>query len=403
MNKTVWAISFLLIVAIGLSTSQAQNAKMTWEEHLLRIAENSRIEGESMFYLRKLTPFLFDFLEAESQGQFSRKLPDVRTLEELKSHIQDAFGQDLIDLGEKMFLFFDQNAPSRLQGQEIRCESEHFVFLAYPQSRAQEDMPMILENAEKVYEAIVGLLGLAEDIEKSLKTVLDDENKIQGKITVRLHPSRGEEVDKAIKKRSTGSANFGATIDKDKNGRLTARIDMLYFNGFSLSVLYHEIAHIALMLGSFDIQKLTATPLQGESDLRKAFFAGYKKIPLFLQEGIGDYGTYFYGFYDQWPLLPPFDQLVRSVISDDRYIPIKKLVTENGLFIMKNHKRFSLEAASFIRFLSSRFEKDKLKQWLLSGDKNPDRSFENIFGIGLESAEREWLKNLEAEPGRPAN
>ena len=61
----------------------------------------------------------------------------------------------------------------------------------------------------------------------------------------------------------------------------------------------HETAHLVVMLAAFDVAALDR-PLDGEADLRKAFFSGYRKVPAFLNEGLADYGLYYTGFFQQW-------------------------------------------------------------------------------------------------------
>jgi len=391
-RRDVWPVLIFSLFGFLFATQEKESR---WNELLQHLAEKSQLEGEKLFYFKKLTPFLLDFIFADSQRQFPQKIESLQTVDELRKWCETIMGGDLIDFGEKMFHYFEEKAPPYSEANRRQFESEHFVFLTYAESPGDKDMPMIIDNSEKVYAAIQDIFGFREEVEKSLKTVLNKEINKEQKISVYIYPSRTPEANKHLKK-TMGASSFGATIDEKGNGRLTARLNILYFNGFSLAILYHEIAHIVLLLGSFDITQLTAKTLQGESDLRNSFFAGYKKIPLFLQEGIGDYATYFCGFYSQWPLLPPFRELVLSVVSCPESIPLEILIQESALFILKNHKRYSLEAASFIRFLIEHYDKNKLKQWLLSGDKKPKENFERIFGLDLKTMEKKWQGNLKS-------
>jgi hypothetical protein len=134
---------------------------------------------------------------------------------------------------------------------------------------------------------------------------------------------------------------------------------------------------------------LTKNPLKGESDLKKAFFAGYTPIAPFLHEGIGDYVIYYHGFYHHWPLLPQPEKIVQSFLNSSLYIPLKRLVKEGGAFRMEHHKEYSLEAASFINYLIQTYGKERLKKWFVSG-KDSAGNFEKIYEQPIDKAENEW-------------
>ncbi|MCX6566302.1 MAG: hypothetical protein NTW38_07770 [Candidatus Aminicenantes bacterium] len=208
-------------------------------------------------------------------------------------------------------------------------------------------------------------------------------------IPVRLYESREEEGASKIRKESQGSATLGATIT-DQAGRLTFEIDILYLNALSLSVLEHEAAHAVVLLSTFDTAALTSRPLQGESDLRKAFFAGFRKIPTFLQEGLGDWGFYYHGFHRNWGLLPSAGDLVAGLEAKGRTLPLAELLAGDIRYAARNRKAFSLEAASFIEFLLETQGREKVLRWLLTNETNAAKTFESVFGQTVTAAERNW-------------
>jgi hypothetical protein len=201
-----------------------------------------------------------------------------------------------------------------------------------------------------------------------------------------------------------GVMSFGATIlseGPDKGaGRLTARIDILYLNPLSLAVLHHEIAHSALFLGSFDPAPLAARPLRGEPDLRKAFFAGYKPIPPFLQEGIGDYIFYYRVLTPRWPLLIPPAEIMRSLLDSRDFISLNRLLKEGAAFRSRRRKAYSLEAAAVVDFLLRSHGPEKLKSWFNAPEKDGVRSFEKTYGYSVEELESRWKTSLLAENER---
>ena len=168
----------------------------------------------------------------------------------------------------------------------------------------------------------------------------------------------------------------------------------LYLNAFSLAVLHHEVAHGSLFLGSFDPEPLKGRTFEDEKDLSKAFFAGYTAIPPFLHEGIGDYALYYHGLYAFWPVLPAPKDILVSLRAAGGFIPLEKLIKESRIFRMRNHKAYSLEAASFIDYCLRAFGPEKLKAWFMDAGSRPDQTFEAVYGMTVAQAEALWLKDL---------
>jgi hypothetical protein len=404
----IQAISILAMTMIALLTP-GQNLLAAQEKPLelmmARIEEKDSLKGQEALYFKKLTPLLFEYLQANFKETEIEPLYKAQTVIELGTLFEKQFGKNIIEFGEKMFAFFEEKASTDAtprSGEWSDWTSEHLVFFANPGSRAEADIELIKSSAEETLASLASSLAMEEELARSLKvlhSVSPEKNKKEliksfpGKIAVYLLQAREGEAMKRISRRSQGATSFGATIldsGEEKGwGRLTAQINIFYFNAFSLAVLNHEAGHAVLFLGSFNPSSLTKNPLKGESDLKKAFFAGYTPIAPFLHEGIGDYIIYYHGFYHHWPLLPQPDRVVQSFLNSSLYIPLKRLIKEDGAFRREHHKEYSLEAASFINYLIKTYGKERLRKWFLSG-KDSAGNFEKIYEQSIAEAENEW-------------
>jgi hypothetical protein len=401
-------LSLFIFLLISFSSLRGEEENRL-DQMIGRIIKQKKLEGEKAEYFKKLTPLFFDYLKTRAPEEKIEPLYGAQSTRELGQFIEMHLGKNVIEFGEGMFATFEEEAAKDedIKEEWSHLSSEHFIFLTHPGSAAEAEIEFIKKSAEGAFSAILSSL----DIEKELKRCLEilyiefPEKKVVGqplpahrKIVVYLHQVRNEESSKAIKKNSMGSMNFGATIleagEEKGQGRLTAKIDVLYFNAFSLLVLHHEIAHAVLFLGSFNPEELMEKPLGGESDLRKAFFAGYRPIPPFLHEGIGDYIIYYHGFYNLWPLLPEPESLVQRFLAQPTYIPLEKLIKEDRAFSLQHHKEYSLEAASFLNYLIQTYGKLNLKKWFLTAEKNIALAFEKIYGISVKEMEKKWQEKL---------
>lgn len=396
-----------LIFAATLEVSKEN--KNLLEQMIARIEKKDKLYGEKATYFRRLTPLLFDYLNTTAKQEEIEPLYQAQSIKELSFSIKKQFGKNVIEFGEKMFVYFEERAS---KDESVNTEewsiwpSEHFVFFTHPGSIAEAEIELIKKSAEETFSSLAASLDNEEEVAQSVKLLHttspkgNKENKTKlfpGRIAVYLYQMRKGDVTKIISKHSMGSMKFGATIlesgDEKGWGKLTAQIDVLYFNTFSLVVFHHEIAHAVLFLGSFDPNPLIKKPLKGKSDLRKAFFAGYTPISPFLQEGIGDYVIYYHGFYEFWPMLPEPEKIVQGSLSSDRYIPLNKLIKENQRFRRRHHKEYSLEAASFIDYLIQTYGKARLKKWFLAG-KDGVRTFEKIYQIPIKDVEKNWHAHI---------
>ncbi|MBN2198276.1 MAG: hypothetical protein JW747_00335 [Candidatus Aminicenantes bacterium] len=364
-------------------------------------------------YLRKLTPPLFDYLRSLCSEAEMDPLYRAGSTAELRALLAKQVGPDVLDFGGGMFDYFEQRAdkgkPGALDSWRAAV-SDRFVFFYRPGSRAEEDAEFLAASSEEALSAILAGLDMRSEALENAEVLhvprppgSAPENDIPsaGKISVFLHPGRASAGKKFNK--TMGAMSFGATIlseGADKGaGRLTARIDVLYLNALSLAVLHHEIAHAALFLGSFDAAPLAAEPLQGKADLRKAFFDGYKPIPPFLQEGIGDYIFYYRVLTPRWPLLASPGEMMKDILGSKECIPLAKLIREGAAFRSRRRKAYSLEAATVVDYLIRSHGPAKLKAWLLSPEKDGVGSFEKTFGYSVAELESRWKASLLGEPG----
>jgi hypothetical protein len=359
-------------------------------------------EGFELFF-----PHLCSFLEAEIPADAFGRLRGAETLDEFRTLLPQATGRDVFSLGETMLAHCDRRAtPPELSLPMNIVESDHFVFVFPAGSPAADDIALIARTGEEIWTTIAELLGVVDELEASSRITATRvergggiaPSRHDGKIAVYLHAHRGGDAAARIPSYSYGVAQLGATIldgdEASRSGapRLISRIDVLYLNPFSLVVLHHEIAHVVMGLGSFDARALDGRTVNGKGELRKAFFAGYRKVPVFLQEGVGDYAFYYRGFYPVWPLMVGSpEQIVTSLRHSGAYVPLATLLREGKRFRAANHKSYSLEAAAFIHFLETTRGPSKLRQWLFSGEQNGAKSFSRVYGSPLQTVELEWL------------
>lgn len=398
-------LCFAAVSVFGLNSADERMERL-----IEQLTDQANLSSDSVSHFETLMPLLFGYLHKVFPQDQVESLYEARTLEEFRSMIFRISGKDLLDFGRAMFNEFEKQSAGIMSGPFEKWnihESQHFVFCLRPGSKAEADIKLIKLNAEHLYSTLSRKLGLKERMQTCFSFLRSEvsEDRTTGttrifpqKIVVYLHPQRESDAAKKINRLSQGSMFFGATLAPSGaskgEARLTARIDILYFNAFSLAVLHHEVAHGLLFLGSFNPAPLRNRTFKGEKDLSKAFFAGYTAIPPFLHEGIGDYALYFHGLYVFWPVLPSPKDILSSLFAANRFIPLQKLLRESLMFRMRNHKEYTLEAACFIDFCLRFYGKEKLKEWLLNAGKKPLQTFEATYGITISRAETLWLKDL---------
>lgn len=334
----------------------------------------------------------------------AEELPAISTAPELRAALQKGSALDLLDLGQAMFESFER-ASRPASGEWILHDTEHYRFVTRAGSPAARDLDLIGAEAERSRDGIARAFGIAEAIAASERVVssagLPEPLKAEPspRVVVFLHASRQDDSDKRIGRHSMGSTQFSATIE-ERRGRLGPSIHVLYFNPFSLAVLEHEIAHATVMLAAFDSAAIDV-PLADEKSLKTAFFKGYRQMPAFVSEGIGDYGLYYAGFYPAWGALGSPEALAFALLTAGKLPPLEKLLRSDALMHAREHKTFSLASATFLRFLQQNRDAEALHGWLFDDQGSPG-AFRQRFGIELSSAERDWRVWLgENQDSRP--
>lgn len=271
-------------------------------------------------------------------------------------------------------------------------DTEHFRFFARSDSVAVHDFEMLAAEAEKSRSGIADALGVGEMLaarERVISTPDADDgtqHEPSSRIAVFLYANRAD-AGKHAGRHSMGSTSFSATI-VDGRGRLSPSVHVVYYNAFSIAVLEHEIAHTVMMLAAFDPSAIDK-PLGGAKDLKKAFFDGYHALPAFVSEGVADYGLYYTGFYPAWGLLGSPESLAASLRTEGKLPALDRIVRSDAMMHAREHKAFSLAAATFLRYLAQSRSAESVRQWLLADNGSPV-AFKKRFGVDLSEAERGW-------------
>jgi hypothetical protein len=388
--KTAPAVVLLAVCFLAAIPAAAQTDASP------RAALMARIAGRDPSPLfEAATPLLLDYIEAVVPREKWASVYDARDRADLLTRIEAAAGRDLIDLGNEMFDYYEARAAKEFDPSWAAFPAGAFLVHVHPGSPADRDRALIGREIVAVMTASLRDLGLTEAFSAAQGALNPAAPDSAGLIPIYLHSARTEPGAGKISKNSTGSATLGATI-VDKAGRLTFEAHVLYFNALSLPVVEHEAAHAIVMLGTFNVATLTAKPLEGESDLRKAFFAGMRKIPTFLQEGLGDWAFYYHGFHGQWGLLPSPESLLVRLRREGRTLPLSELLAGDIRYAAKNRKAYSFQAAAFLQYLLNTQGTDKVNRWLATNEINGAKTFAASFGLALDDAEKGFLASLEA-------
>jgi hypothetical protein len=381
----------VFLSSIALAAPAASGA--TREALLLRLTATTP-SGEGRL-APVLTPLLLDYLEATLPRADMEALLGSASREELAANLSRKTNKDVLDLGEALFAFHEARTAAATMNPERELRSldrAPFRFRFPAGTPAEKDIDLIARDAGEAYDRLAAALDLRGRVEAA--RALLTENVIE----VSLHPTRSNAAEGRIRPRSFGQTTFGATIVEDaagvNRGRLKVRIDILYPCALSLAVLEHEVAHAVILLGTFETGPLVERPLGGKSDLAAAFRAGYRKLPAFLLEGLGDHALYFGGFQKAWGLVGEPTALVGELHGRGKLVPLAKLLSADSRFRAENHKVYSLEAASFLDFLLRTRGKEQVRRWLFSGETNGVKGFQSTFGKPVESVEKEWLESL---------
>jgi len=346
-------------------------------------------------------------------------LESVQTPEDFRQLLQKRTGKNLLDIGQSMFESFE-SASASLPGASgwVVRDTAHYRFFVRPGSAAANDLDIIAAEAERSRAGLAGDFALESALAASeavISTFTPPTDPAGGprpgarrrlplelpggagtlepsrRIAVFLYPNRADAKDGRIGRNSMGSTLFGATIEGGK-GRLGVAIQVLYYNLFSVAVVEHEIAHATVMLAAFDPAAIDL-PLAGEKELRKAFLAGYRKLPGFLSEGVGDYGLYYAGFYKAWGLLGSPESMAASLRRGGSLPPLEGLLRGGAKMHARGHKTFSLAASTFLRYLLQTQKREAVRDWLFAGASSDE--LPKYFGMSAADAERAWGAWLE--------
>jgi hypothetical protein len=333
-----------------------------------------------------LDAVLFGYLDATYGPQDVAPLRSAGRPAAFSARLRALTGLDPLELGESVMKLAERAAAERPAepGPTIERIAGPFVLRTTGNSPAERDLDLIARSVVSAYERTATALSIQKQ-EQASRQLFDD----TGRIEVKLHSTRQGPAAKSLGP-GMGKTSLGATI-RDGSAVLFVRIEVLYLNAFSLAVLEHEAAHAAVLLGTFDATAFSNRNPKDEGTLRAAFLAGYRKdIPLFLQEGIGDWAIYKGGLYHAWSVFPPVDQLVRELRRAGKLLPLAELIAGDARFRASHHKAYSLEAAAFLGFLFDRYGATRVRTWLFAQGRDWTRSFEATFGKSLAAVEADW-------------
>lgn len=337
-----------------------------------------------------LDAVLFGYLEATHGAEKVAPLRSAERPAAFSARLRTLTGLDPLELGESVMKLAERAAAERPpeSGPTIERTAGPFVLRTAENTPAVRDLDATARSVVSAYERTATALSIQNQEQASRQLLAD-----KGRIEVTLHSTRQGPAAKSLGP-GMGKTSLGATI-RDGRAVLFVRIEVLYLNAFSLAVLEHEAAHAAVLLGTFDAAAFASRRPKDEATLRAAFLAGYRKdIPLFLQEGIGDWAIYSGGLYHAWGVFPPVDQLVRELRRAGKMLPVAELIAGDARFRARHHKVYSLEAAAFLMFLFDRYGTTRVRAWLFAEGRDWTRSFEATFGKSLAAVEAEWVATL---------
>jgi hypothetical protein len=331
-------------------------------------------------------------------------LESAQTPADFRQLLRKRSGKDPLDIGQSMFESFERTAAAipATPGWLVR-DTPHYRLFVRPGSVAARDLDIIAAEVERSRAGIAGDFALEPALtlrERAISTPSPPDAAPQEpstRVAILLYQNRADDKEGHVGRNSMGATQFGATIESGK-GRLRTSIHVLYDNLFSIAVIEHEIAHATVMLAAFDPAAIDK-PLAGENELKKAFFAGYHKIPAFLNEGVGDYGLYYAGFYRAWGLLGSPESLADGLRREGSLPPLDRLLRGDAMMHAREHKTYSLAAATFLRYLLQTQTPEAVRDWLFSGDAAAD-AMPKRFGMAAADVEKAWASWLATAGGK---
>ena len=354
----------------------------------------ARLMPEAPAVARALTASLCAHLVADGSIT-SAAVADMKDVGALVAAATAGGRRDLLDAGADWFERAEAAARAPVTDRWIAKVTAHYVVLARPDTAAARDLAMVAEELEATRDGLARAFELSERLvvrDRRVRAAVPDgvDVEVEGRIPVFLHPNRAS-AGQRVGRHSYGSAALGASLGDSGRVALAPAINVVYVDALSIAVAQHEVAHLAAMMSAFDISVLDG-PIGNQEALKRAFFAGYRKLPAFVTEGLADYGLYYEGFYTRWAVFGPVRALAAAEIS--RLPPLAELLRSDLAFHGRRHKAFSLASATWLQFLRERHGAAKVRDWLLAGADM--RTFRETIGVDLAASEREWIAWLKA-------
>jgi hypothetical protein len=303
--------------------------------------------------------------------------------------------RDVLDAGTELFERAAATAVAGSTESWVTRQTPHYILLARPGTRAAADLDLVAEETELCRSGLARAWGLDDRLaarDRAIRAGLPAgvTGEVQGRIPIFLYPTR-DAADGRVGRHSFGAASLAATVGDDGRPFLKPSIHVVYANALSIAVVQHEVAHLVAMIAAFDPAALDVT-VKGKADLQRAFFAGYRKLPEFVNQGLADYGFYYEGMYARWGLFGPVRDL--AAVHEPRLPAMTRVIEADQSFHGRDHKAFSLAAATFLRFLAEKKSAPAVGEWLLAGGQAS--SFDRTFGMTLAEAEQQWRAWLRA-------
>ncbi len=292
-------------------------------------------------------------------------------------------------------------------------ESEHFIFLYHPGSRAAQDVALIEKVCEQAFDDITGILSPDSSQRSRLERVImtggQEPYYSGGKIPVRLHPNRSGVG--GYEESSGGQTGFRPVWFADTVG-YALWINLGYPGPVGLFGIPHEVAHslallylsneallAGLMRGGANVtsNKLRAAVLpddllrlEGWAYMIQNNYSAYVRLNLWRssREAMASASARF-GFPDAFNLLNG---------------EVSKTALERTLSVLGMDKsvdyaermRYFFSAADMIRYLYERYGSEKLARFL-ADQREPMEALLAVYSLTPYALEDDWKKDVVSE------
>jgi len=310
-------------------------------------------------------------------------------------------GLDVVDLAEAAFKNAAAAPAAQPTGPWTTRETGWFTLAARPGTLGHAQLDFLTRELTAFEKDFIDLLGLESRLRAARASLRNyptpglPASPGPARLVLRLHPDRQGE-GAVVPGHTFGIAHFGLGLVEGNLPRLEGRADVLYHGPLSLAVLQHEAAHLLLMLAAARTEPLAAPIEAKEAALRVVFNQAYRPLPAFVNEGVADYGFLYAGMYSRWGLAGRPEVLAQRLLARDKVPSMDRLAAEDGRFHARNHKTFSLLAATFHAWLAERQGRDKLLAWITADGTDAVTRFQHVFGQKPSAFEAEWRAWLAA-------